>query len=658
MRSLVALLVCSSAVLAVLQLLSSEPKRFKAKKTFRIVNSSMLHNASARYTFRTRPCRWTRRTAISIATRPKSSLTSGIQRYGCSRASATFIPTASRYLTTSTRSAIQSPNAGQYIDIDGDTIYALSTGAGARAGIAIVRISGPACLQIYRALCPEKPPPKARYATVRMLHDPSDNGLILDSSALVLYFPGPKTVTGENVLELHIHGGPATVKAVLSAIPRCSPHTRMAEPGEFTRRAFENGRLDLVQVETLSDTLAAETEQQRRAAVRGTSRKLGRSYDGWREQLVYARGELEALIDFSEDQHFDESPAELLADVIKSVHEIVGTITQHEYASQRGNLLRRGVEIALIGPPNAGKSSLLNLIVGREASIVSSEAGTTRDIVEVRYDIGGYLCTFADTAGLRKASIEGGQTRTDNLAGFDRDSKTSSMFDIVGTIEQEGIKRAKTRAQESDLIILLASIERNESAVGTRWSIEYDEDTLFHILGDVDNPPKPSIIVVNKCDSAPANIKPDLLQGFENHLQEKLPTGTFPAIVGISCLEAITPKNEQDKDPGNIGTLTAQLTKVIASMTDLPAEQEDLIGVTERQRQLLSACKGHLMDFLSETSSDQLSSLEGDMEVDVVLAAEHLRSAADCLSRITGRGLAGDVEEVLGVVFEKFCVGK
>ncbi|KAF7560970.1 hypothetical protein G7046_g3171 [Stylonectria norvegica] len=287
----------------------------------------------------------------------------------------------------------------------GDTIYALSTAQG-RAGIAIIRISGPSCLDIYSALCPSKAPPKPRYAAVRSLFDPqSPVGAprVLDSEALVLYFPCPKTVTGEDVLELHVHGGPATVKAVLAAIPQCpSPQRiRYAEPGEFTKRAFINNRLDLAQIESLSDTLAAETEQQRRAAVRGNSGALGRAYEAWRQQLLLARGEIEALIDFSEDQHFDEPQSELLSNVTEQVARMLHSIELHEKGSQRSELLRNGIRIALLGPPNVGKSSLMNLIVGREASIVSGEAGTTRDIVEASLDMRGYLCSFADTAGFR-----------------------------------------------------------------------------------------------------------------------------------------------------------------------------------------------------------------------------------------------------------------
>jgi tRNA U34 5-carboxymethylaminomethyl modifying GTPase MnmE/TrmE len=246
-------------------------------------------------------------------------------------------------------------------------------------------------------------------------------------------------------LELHVHGGHATVKAVLAAIGKCqSKHTiRYAEAGEFTRRAFQNDRLDLGQVEALSDALSADTEQQRRAALRGNSGKLGRIYEEWRQLLLAARGELEALIDFSEDQHFDDSPAELMENVTRQIGPILSAIRRHQAGSRCGELLKRGIRISFLGPPNAGKSSLLNIIVDREASIVSEEAGTTRDIVEVSVDIGGYLCVFADTAGLRASAS-------------------------VGGVEQEGIKRAKAKAKESDLVSLFSYHNSHANRAGTQ----------------------------------------------------------------------------------------------------------------------------------------------------------------------------------------------
>ncbi|PTB69531.1 P-loop containing nucleoside triphosphate hydrolase protein [Trichoderma citrinoviride] len=438
-----------------------------------------------------------------------------------------------------------------------------------------------------------------------------------------------QTVTGEDVLELHIHGGTATIKAVLAAIPQCpSKHRiRYAEPGEFTKRAFLNDRLDLARVESLGDILSAETEQQRRAAVRGTSGKLARTYEGWREELLLARGEIEALIDFSEDQHFDESPADLLRNVAEIVDNILRGIRLHERGGQRSELLRSGIRIALLGPPNVGKSSLMNLIVGREASIVSGEAGTTRDIVEASLDIGGYLCSFADTAGFRSS----------------HDLGPSSP---VGAVEREGIRRARQKAQESDIVVVLASIESGPSGP----AILYDQETL-----DIAAAAQARLVVVNKRDTvSPAELQ-RLLGGFRQRFGERVPELASAQIAAISCKEASSPNSagHDGQDPGGIHALTEAMVGTFSQMTEMPVDLQDLLGVTARQAQLLARCRGHLEEFLAEARPED----EG-VEADTVLAAEYLRYAADCLARITGKGEAGDVEDVLGVVFEKFCVGK
>ncbi|KAF4988563.1 hypothetical protein FGRMN_9683 [Fusarium graminum] len=446
-----------------------------------------------------------------------------------------------------------------------------------------------------------------------------------NSEALILYFPNPKTVTGDDVLELHVHGGSATVKAVLSAIPRCSTaahRIRYAEPGEFTKRAFFNDRLDLAQIESLSDTLAAETEQQRRAAVRGNSGALGRQYESWREQLLLARGEIEALIDFSEDQHFDESQAELLQNVTTQIIRMLHSIELHEQGSQRSELLRNGIRIALLGPPNVGKSSLMNLIVGREASIVSGEAGTTRDIVEASLDIRGYLCSFADTAGFR--------------------SRSSQLIDgaeggAIGAVEEEGIRRAKQRALDSDLIIVLASVEEGPQG----FFLQYDEETLDLAAGTED-----CLIVVNKQDAVGKAEFHKLVQDFRQVAQIRTPKLAAADLVSISCKEAQTTALG-GLDPGGVQAVINKLVASFEKMTSMPVELQDLLGVTERQRQLLVKCRQHLEEFMLEATPEE------GMDADTVLAAEYLRYAADCLARITGRGEFGDVEDVLGVIFEK-----
>lgn len=454
----------------------------------------------------------------------------------------------------------------------------------------------------------------------------------MDSSALVLSFPGPRTVTGEDVLELHVHGGPATVKAALSAVSKCCRRppqgggggkVRYAEPGEFTRRAFLNDRLDLAQVEALGDALAAETEQQRRAAVRGSSGDLGRTYDGWRARLLAARAEVEALIDFAEDQHLDESPAELLGGVAAAVRGLVRSMRLYEVAAQRTELLRSGIRIALLGPPNAGKSSLMNLIVGREASIVSHEAGTTRDVVEASLDIRGYLCSFADTAGFRTVGSGGEGT-------------------FIGAVEEEGIRRARRKAEEADVVVALASVE---PVSGGGKCIVYDPETL-RLAGAADQ----RLVVVNKRDAAEDD------EEFKSLVSEfKERTGFNAEPLAISCREAAEDSGGGDGDPGGVHALISALVRSFGELTELPSDRQELLGVTERQRQLLAECRRHLEEFMAGAEPVAQSDAERTEpgEVDVVLAAEHLRSAAHCLARITGRGDVGDVEEVLGVIFEK-----
>ncbi|THZ16336.1 P-loop containing nucleoside triphosphate hydrolase protein [Aureobasidium pullulans] len=533
------------------------------------------------------------------------------------------------------------------------TIYALSTAPG-RAAIAIIRISGPACSDIYHSLCPGQKPLKPRYASVRTLYRPGtkpspDN--LLDSSALILYFPAPKTVTGEDLLELHVHGGTAVVRAVLTAISQCSPAPgaiRYAEAGEFTRRAFMNDRLDLTQVEALGDTLSANTEQQRRLSVRGTTNNLSIRYESWRKMLLAARGELEALIDFSEDQHFDESPSELASSVADQVQDLVLLIDTHRRNAMRGELLRNGIAISLLGAPNAGKSSLLNRIVGREAAIVSQEAGTTRDVIEVGIDLGGYLCRLGDAAGLRSAVLATAKAQQEH------------MQEKISMIEEEGMRRAKQRAIESDVVIAVLSLELEGKKVVLKPDQEVI-DTAAELAEQKSN----VLVVLNKTDLLSGHASE--LENFRRQVADALPHVRLENIFAISCRDA---EISTAPDAGHIPSFLSGLIRQFEDMTSAVAATDDdtdpsiwqeSLGATERHRLLLDECQFHLEQFLGQveagTQNTEDSGLE-EIDVDIVLAAENLRDAANCLARITGKGEAGDVEEVLGVVFEKFCVGK
>ena len=515
-------------------------------------------------------------------------------------------------------------------------------------------------MTVYRAFCPQSLPPKPRYATLRTLFEPSVTSVdqqdeqVLDANAFVIYFPAPHTATGEDILELHVHGGTAVVKAVLAAIPRtiskhAPPIIRYAEPGEFTRRAFFNNRLDLLQVEALGDTLAADTEQQRRQAVRGSSNVLTERYEAWRQKLLYARGELEALIDFSEDQHFDESPAKLCASVAKQIRQLKSQLQANIESASRGELLRNGINIALVGAPNAGKSSLLNQIVGREAAIVSSEAGTTRDVVDVNVDIGGFFCRFGDLAGLRK-------------------QMPAPSTHQIGEIEKEGIRRAKERALSADVIVVVLSTEAEKDPASSEIHVSIGAE-VEEVLQHIDLNSQKVVCVLNKADLFADNAHLTKTRSeFRRHraLREFFDLSETP-LFAVSCTNAQASNIHLLSDPSGIQTFLTGLTELFGRMTAAVVPREhngnsnhsawaESLGATERQRLLLLQCFGHLESFLAEVETTDLDAggaTDPGNDVDVVLAAESLRSAADCLVKIIGRGESGDVEEVLGVVFEK-----
>ncbi len=345
--------------------------------------------------------------------------------------------------------------ANRSADRAATTIFAPATAAG-RAGIAVVRLSGPGAGPAVEALAGDLPP--ARRASLRSLREPA-SGAPLDN-ALVLWFPAPASFTGEDVAELHLHGGRAVTAAVLDALGAL-PGLRPAEPGEFTRRAFDNEKLDLTAVEGLADLVAAETEAQRRQALRQLDGALGRLYDGWREVLLHGLALAEAEIDFPEEG----LPLDLAAKERRKIEDVYTCITQHLEDNGRGERLREGVFVAILGAPNVGKSSLLNLLARRDAAIVAHTAGTTRDVVEVQMDIDGYPATLADTAGLRESA---------------------------DAVESEGVRRALARAADADLKIAVFDAVL-WPATDPRTAAVVDDDTL---------------VVVNKIDlhAVPAGV--------------------------------------------------------------------------------------------------------------------------------------------------------
>ncbi|MDH3596236.1 MAG: tRNA uridine-5-carboxymethylaminomethyl(34) synthesis GTPase MnmE [Rhodospirillales bacterium] len=341
------------------------------------------------------------------------------------------------------------------MDSPGDTIFALSTPPG-RAGIGVVRLSGPAAGAALEALA-GAPRPTPRVARLRQLIDP-DSRAPLDR-ALVLWIAGPASFTGEDMAELHLHGGRAVPAAVIGALSR-RPGLRPAEPGEFTRRAFDNGKLDLSEVEGLADLIDAETDAQRRQALRQMTGGLSRLTEDWRTRLLSGLAHLEAAIDFPEE----DLPEAILDRARAVAAELVGEIGRHLADQGRGERLRDGLQIAIVGPPNSGKSSLLNALARRDVAIVSEVAGTTRDVIEVHLDLGGYPVTLADTAGLRTLDGGGGDA-----------------------VEQEGMRRARGRAAEADLKLAVFDV--------TTWP-DLDPEAVCVVDQE-------TLLVLNKIDARP-----------------------------------------------------------------------------------------------------------------------------------------------------------
>jgi tRNA modification GTPase len=298
-----------------------------------------------------------------------------------------------------------------------DTIYALSTAHG-KAGVAVIRVSGVLAPDVAEKICGSVPTP--RHATLRVLRDTAGHRL---DEALVLYFPEKASFTGEAVLELQVHGSMAVVSAILDYLHDFNG-LRPAEPGEFTRRALGSGRLDLTQVEALSDLIESETEAQRQQAIRVLSGDLGRKCGEWRAALIRAVALLEATIDFSDD----DIPDTLLPEVDALIADVLADLDRQISGRAVAERIRDGFEVAIIGAPNVGKSTLLNRLAGRDAAITSEHAGTTRDVIEVRMDLNGLPVTFLDTAGLRETADQ---------------------------IENLGIARAQDRAQQADLRVCL-----------------------------------------------------------------------------------------------------------------------------------------------------------------------------------------------------------
>ena len=432
---------------------------------------------------------------------------------------------------------------------DSDTIHALASGQG-RAGVAVIRVSGPGADRVIAGLAgPALPPP--RRAVLRSLTAP--DGAPIDR-ALVLRFAPGASFTGEAVAELHLHGGPAVVRAALAAVAEAGP-SRLAEPGEFTLRAFRAGRMDLAEVEALGDLLAAETAAQHRQAARLMEGRLTTRVAGWREALLSAAALTEVTIDWA-DEEVPEDVGPEVADLLRRVRsEIAGELATSAGAEK----LRNGFEVAILGAPNAGKSSLLNALAGREAAITSAHPGTTRDVLELRYDLQGLPVTFLDTAGLREST---------------------------DPVERIGVERARARAAAADLRLLLSA---------------------------PDAPAGPELAALLDAGDLQVASKADLAAGEGRAVSAE--TGA-----GVAEL---------------LSEIAARLAPHVAG-DGLVAHERQRAALAEGQTALDAAISG-----LESRGPEEIS--------------EDIRAAMRALERFTGRI---GVEDMLGAVFARFCLGK
>ena len=442
------------------------------------------------------------------------------------------------------------------------TIYALSSGPGI-SGIAVIRVSGKNTAEVIKKLTGSKLPPP-RVATLKKFNKNGKKELI--DEGVILWFPGPNSYTGEDLAEFHVHGSRAVIKAMHSAISKIN-NCRLAEPGEFTKRAFQNGRINLLKAESIADLISAETEIQRKQALKIMSGKSSDQFNLWREQLLKILSHVEAKIDFPDEN----LPKNIINAIRKTSNNILIEIKKTLNDQKVGERIREGFRIAIVGPTNSGKSSLLNYLSKRDVAIVSEIAGTTRDVIETHLNLDGYPVVVSDTAGIR-------------------DSKNE--------IEKMGIKIALNRAEDADLKLVIVSA-KNVNFTGV----------LKGLLT------KNAVLVVNKSD---------LMKGKFNSKFKKYEH----VLISI-------------KKDSNLNKL---ILKIKSKLKNKFTTAEDILITRERHRQNLINCVHHLEKFEKKKSAQNFDK-----------AAEDLRLATRHLGMIVGKV---DVEELLGSIFNDFCIGK
>uniref|UniRef100_A0AAR5PWT5 TrmE-type G domain-containing protein n=1 Tax=Dendroctonus ponderosae TaxID=77166 RepID=A0AAR5PWT5_DENPD len=497
--------------------------------------------------------------------------------------------------------ALSRKSKTQILRQNSSTIFALSsvkmfTGLG-KCGVAVIRVSGPEAGTAISKLTTLKELPQPRTVVLRSIKHPISNELI--DKGLILWLPGPRSFTGEDSSEFHVHGGVAVINGLLDALASM-PKFKLAEPGEFTRRAFSNGKLDLTEVEGLADLLQAETEAQRKQALLQADGSLSKLYENWRHVLKHSVANLEAHIDFEETETLEDG---LVDNVVKNIEVLSADINKHMRDGRKGEILRRGVKAVILGEPNVGKSSLLNVLCQRPASIVTPISGTTRDVIQVTLNIQGYPLVLSDTAGLRKDSQD--------------------------VIELEGMSRAVDIYQKADLVILVIDFQ-NYSNWCHRHAADFKTYILHYIkelgVSDLINDPKDGqtlfkkecVVVLNKTDLDSKAVCDKIHKN----------------IVKLSC-----------KTEAGISDLVTVLAQHLKILCGEPSQEHPSMNQVRHREQLLK-CQKHLQSFLEDASKNK---------PDLVIMAEHLRKALTSLGKLIGTVTS---EEILDLIFREFCIGK
>jgi len=442
------------------------------------------------------------------------------------------------------------------------TIFALSSGPGI-SGVAVIRISGPEASEVIKLLT-GKEVPEPRKATLRKINNINTFELI--DEGIIIWFPGPESYTGEDMAEIHVHGGKAVVLSLQNEISKVK-NCRLAEPGEFTKLAFQNGKINLLKAESIADLISAETEIQRIQALKIMKGKSSEKFNELRDKLLKILSFIEAKIDFPDEDIPEENLNKIKNDSLNVINNINKILNDQKV----GEIIREGFKIAIIGPTNAGKSSLLNNLSNREVAIVSEIAGTTRDVVETHLNIDGYPVIISDTAGIRDSKDE---------------------------IEKKGIRLSLKKAENADLKLVVVDAKN------------VDLSDFFNDLLKND-----AILVINKSDLLKEKLDPNISKF--NHVLISL------------------------KDNLNIDKL---ILKIKDNLKNKFINQEDILITRERHRQHLLQCVDHLKNFTEKNDKNDFDK-----------AAEDLRLATRHLGMIVGKV---DVEEILGSIFNDFCIGK